>query len=193
DLTDYPADGGDDNDDDGSSDDDEDDEADDEEEDENEDGEEEEEEHPASADSILPPLVHRTTARISILVQALTPLWASVAMLRAAAPSTYILAPRSETPPSGTPPLLLITLPTSSPYLLLPSTSHRADILEVTLPPQKRLCIALGPRFKVSEGLSGPTARPTEGFKADYVFVATLDDEIRQDPEREIRYGITDT
>ncbi|GJZ43084.1 hypothetical protein Tco_0590339 [Tanacetum coccineum] len=31
---------------------------------------------------------------------------ASVAMIRAAAPSTYILASRSETPPSGTPPLL---------------------------------------------------------------------------------------
>nr|GEU98288.1 hypothetical protein [Tanacetum cinerariifolium] len=43
----------------------------------------------------------------------------SVAMLRAVAPSTYILAPRSETPPSGTPPLLLIPLPTSSPPLLL--------------------------------------------------------------------------
>nr|GEW51778.1 putative reverse transcriptase domain-containing protein [Tanacetum cinerariifolium] len=48
---------------------------------------------------------------------------ASVAMLRAAAPSTYILAPQSETPPSGTPPLLPIPLPTSSPPLLLPSMS----------------------------------------------------------------------
>nr|GFA63635.1 hypothetical protein [Tanacetum cinerariifolium] len=76
---------------------------------------------------------------------------ASVDMLRAAAPSTYILAPRSETPLLGTPPLLPIPLPTSSPPLLLPSTSHRADILEVTLPTRKRLCIALGPRFKVGE------------------------------------------
>ncbi|GKE67223.1 hypothetical protein Tco_1521384 [Tanacetum coccineum] len=30
---------------------------------------------------------------------------ASMAMMRDATPSTYILAPRSETPPSGTPPL----------------------------------------------------------------------------------------
>ncbi|GJT00745.1 hypothetical protein Tco_0821914 [Tanacetum coccineum] len=52
---------------------------------------------------------------------------ASVAMLRAAAPSTYILAPRSEAPPSETPPLLPIPLPTPSPPLLPPSTDRRAD------------------------------------------------------------------
>ncbi|GJW55585.1 hypothetical protein Tco_0099670 [Tanacetum coccineum] len=53
---------------------------------------------------------------------------ASVAMLRDATPSTYILAPRSEAPPSGTPLLLLpIPLPTPSPPLLPPSTDHRAD------------------------------------------------------------------
>nr|GEZ59252.1 hypothetical protein [Tanacetum cinerariifolium]GFA17117.1 hypothetical protein [Tanacetum cinerariifolium] len=69
--------------------------------------------------------------------------WASVAMLKAATPSTYILAPQSETPPLGTPPLLHIPLPTSLPPLLLPSTSHKADVLEVTLPPRKRLCISL--------------------------------------------------
>nr|GEV48929.1 putative reverse transcriptase domain-containing protein [Tanacetum cinerariifolium] len=273
DPTDYPTDGGDDDsDDDGSSDDDEDDDV---KEDENEyEDEEEEEEHPAPAD---PPPVHRTTARISIPVQAPTPFWseaeidrllsipspspsllspwsspltqipppslpvsphlpvsslplpasptyplgyraamiqlraetpstshppppivlqhtmASVAILRAAAPSTYILAPRSKTPPSGTPPLLPIPLPTSSPPLLLPSTSHSADVSVVTLPPQKRLCIALGLRFKVRESSSAPMAKPTRGFKADYGFVATLDDEIRRDPERDVGYGITNT
>nr|GEV06009.1 putative reverse transcriptase domain-containing protein [Tanacetum cinerariifolium] len=65
---------------------------------------------------------------------------ATMIRLRAEAPSTS--HPLS-TPPSGTPPLLPIPLPTSSPPLLLPSTSHRADVLEVTLPPQKTLCIAL--------------------------------------------------
>nr|GEY20102.1 hypothetical protein [Tanacetum cinerariifolium] len=110
---------------------------------------------------------------------------AYLAMLRAAGPSTYILASRSETPQSRTPPLLPIPLPTSSPPFLLPSTSHRADVLEVTLLPRKRLCIALGLRFKVSESSSAPTARPTEGFRADYGFVGTLDDEIRRDPKRE--------
>nr|GEU47056.1 hypothetical protein [Tanacetum cinerariifolium] len=109
---------------------------------------------------------------------------ASVAMLRAATPSTYILAPRLEIPPLETPPLLPIPLPTSSPPLILPSTSHRADVLEVTLPPRKRLCIPLGPRFKVGESLSAPIARPTGGFIVDYRFVGTLDDEIRRDPKR---------
>ncbi|GJY63133.1 putative reverse transcriptase domain-containing protein [Tanacetum coccineum] len=89
---------------------------------------------------------------------------ASMAMMRAAAPSTYILAPRSKTPPSGTPPLSPIPLPTSSPPLILPSTDCRADVLEVI---------------------------STEGFRADYGFVGTLDAEIRRDPDREIGYGIT--
>ncbi|GJY27019.1 hypothetical protein Tco_0401745 [Tanacetum coccineum] len=101
---------------------------------------------------------------------------ASVAMMRAAAPSTYILASRSETPP-----LLPIPLPTPLPPLPLPSTDHRTEMLEVCLPPRKRLCIALGPRYKVGESSSAPTARPSGGFRADYAFVAALDDEIRQD------------
>ncbi|GJZ71830.1 hypothetical protein Tco_0635681 [Tanacetum coccineum] len=125
-------------------------------------------------------------------------IWASMAMMRAAAPSTYILAPRSETPPSetppsGTPPLLPIHLPTPSPPMLLPFTVCRAGVSEVTLSPQKRLCIALGPRYEVSESSSTPTARPTGGFRVNYGFVATLDDEIRRDPERDVSYGITDT
>nr|GEV62961.1 hypothetical protein [Tanacetum cinerariifolium] len=108
---------------------------------------------------------------------------ASMAMLRDAAPSTSILAPRSKTPPSGTPPLLPIPLPVSSPPLLLPYTGHRADVPKVTLPPQKRLCIALGTRFEVGESSSALTARPIGGFRANYGFVGTLDDEIRQDTD----------
>ncbi|GJY63628.1 hypothetical protein Tco_0465088 [Tanacetum coccineum] len=85
-------------------------------------------------------------------------------MMRVAAPSTYILASRSETPPSGTPLLLPILLPIPSPPLLLPSTDRRADRPEVCLPPWKRLYIALGLRYK-----------------------------IRRDPERYVGYGITNT
>nr|GEW78648.1 hypothetical protein [Tanacetum cinerariifolium] len=201
--------------------------------DEEEDEDEEDEEHPAPANSIPPPPVHRATARISIPVQAPAPFLckkeverlltlptlppspltpyslpltqipspplpasptyllgykvemirlraespstshplpppivlphtrASMAIMRATAPSTYILAPRSETPPSGTPPLLPTPLPTSSLPLILPFTNYRADVLKVTLPPRKRLCIAL------------------------YA-------EIRHDPDREIGYRITD-
>ncbi|GKE63771.1 hypothetical protein Tco_1514138, partial [Tanacetum coccineum] len=218
------------------------------EEDEDEDEEEAEEEHPASADSVPPP-VHRVIARMSIRDQPPTPFWseaeidrllampspppsplspfptyplgyraamiwlraespstsyplplpspivlphtrAYVAMMRAAVPSTYILAPRSgilpsDTPPSGTPQLLPIPLPTPSPPLLLPSIACRAGVSEVTLPPRKRLCIALGPRYEVSKSSSAPTARPTRGFRANYGFVGTLNDEIRRDPERE--------
>nr|GEX74272.1 hypothetical protein [Tanacetum cinerariifolium]GEX93964.1 hypothetical protein [Tanacetum cinerariifolium] len=117
---------------------------------------------------------------------------ASMAIMRAATPSTYILAPRLETPLSGTPPVLPIPLRTSSPPLLLPSTNRRADVPEVTLPPWKRLCIAIEPRFEVEECLSAHTARPTGGFRADYSLVGTMDAEIRHCPDRDIGYKITD-
>ncbi|GKA90910.1 hypothetical protein Tco_0812780 [Tanacetum coccineum] len=90
------------------------------------------------------------------------------------------------------PTLLPISTPTSSPPLLLPSTNRREDRPEVTLPPRKRLGIALGPRYKVGES-SSAAARPTGGLRADYGFIATLDDEIMRDPERYVGYGITDT
>ncbi|GJW75982.1 hypothetical protein Tco_0137664 [Tanacetum coccineum] len=43
------------------------------------------------------------------------------------------------TPPSGTPPLITIPLPTPSPPLLLPSTDCRSGVSKVTLPPRKRV------------------------------------------------------
>ncbi|GJS63887.1 hypothetical protein Tco_0678451 [Tanacetum coccineum] len=81
----------------------------------------------------------------------------------------------ADTPPSGTlpsmtPPLLPIPLPTSSPPLHLLSTDRRADRPEVTLPPRKKLGIALGLRYKVGEC-----------------------SEIMRDLERDVGYGITDT
>nr|GEW12654.1 hypothetical protein [Tanacetum cinerariifolium] len=164
DPTDYPTDGGDDDDDESSDDDkdDDDDESSDDDKDddddaeEDEDGdEEEEEEHPALADSIPLPPVHRVTARLSIKEQPPTPVGSE---LRAKTPSASHPLP-SGTPPSGTPPLLPIPLLTPSPPLILPSTSHKADVPEA--------------------------ARPTRGFRVDYSFVATFDDEIRRDPERE--------
>ncbi|GJS45621.1 hypothetical protein Tco_0595742 [Tanacetum coccineum] len=168
-----------------SSDDDEDDDDDDVEED------EDKEEHPASADSVPPP-IHRILSPPLLVSSPLLPASptyplgyrAAMIRLRAKTPSTSHPLP-SSTPPSGTPPLLPIPLPTSSPPLLLPSTNCRAGVSMVTLPPRKRLCIALGLRFKVSESSSAPTYRPTRGFRADYRFVGTLDDEIRRDPKRE--------
>nr|GEW13636.1 putative reverse transcriptase domain-containing protein [Tanacetum cinerariifolium] len=167
--------------------------------------EEEDDEHQASADSVPPP-VHRVTARMSILSpplpisplpQPASPTYslgyrAAMIRLRAESPSTFHPLP-SCTPPSRTPPLVPIHVPTSSPAWLLPFTSHRADVPEVTLPPWKRLCIALGLTFEVNESSSAPTARPTEGFRANYGFVGTLDDDIRRDPKKKVGYRITDT
>ncbi|GKC88850.1 hypothetical protein Tco_1149499 [Tanacetum coccineum] len=201
DPSDYPAVGGDD-DDDESSDDDEDDDDDDVEEEEDE---EEEEEHPALVDSVSPliarllsipsppssplspwssplpqipspPLPVSSPVPVSPPPLPVSPTYplgyrATMIRLRAETPSTSYPLPLS-TSPSGTPLLLHIPLPTPSPPLLLPSIDCRA-------------CV-----FKSS---SAPTARPTGGFRADYGFVATLDDEIRRDPERDDGYGITYT
>ncbi|GKD67835.1 putative reverse transcriptase domain-containing protein, partial [Tanacetum coccineum] len=163
DPADYPTNGGDDDDDDDeSSDDDEDDDV-------EEDEDKEEEEHLALADSVPPP-VHRVTARMYVRAQtpislpsdteilspplpiSPPPLLASLTYplgykaimirLRAETPSTFHPLP-SSTLPLGTPPLLPISLPTPLPLLILPSTVCRAGVSEVTLPPQKRLCIAL--------------------------------------------------
>ncbi|GJT36598.1 hypothetical protein Tco_0927017 [Tanacetum coccineum] len=111
---------------------------------------------------------------------------ASMVLMRVAAPSTYILSPQSRTPPSGTPPILPIPLRTSSLALPLPSTDRRADVPEVVLPPQKRLCIAPGPRFKVKKCSSAAAAMSARGLRADYGFVGTLYAKIRHDPNREI-------
>nr|GEU88399.1 hypothetical protein [Tanacetum cinerariifolium] len=97
---------------------------------------------------------------------------ASMVMMRVAAPSTYILAPQSETPPSETPPS---RTPPLFPYHYL---HHH------------HLCFY--PLLTVEECSSAPIARPTGGFRVNYGFVGTLDAEIRRDPYREIGYEITD-
>ncbi|GKD24307.1 putative reverse transcriptase domain-containing protein [Tanacetum coccineum] len=135
--------------------------------DEDEDDDEEEEEHPASVDSVPPP-VYDVTARMSIREQPPTPFWSEAKSRYDSAesrdtiyfPSTTIEYTTIRKPHS----LHITPLPTSSPPLLLPSTVCRAGVSET----------------------SG-------GFRADYGFVATLDDEIRRDPERDVGYGITDT
>nr|GEU50634.1 copia protein [Tanacetum cinerariifolium] len=141
---------------------------------------EEDEEHPALADSVPPP-VHCVTARMSVRAQ--TPISLLSDVERAEAPST------SQLPPLETPPFLPIPLPTLSPPMLLPSLSHKADALVVTLLPRKRSCIALGPRFKVSKSSSALTARPAAGLRADYEFVVTLEDKVGRDLEREVEDG----
>ncbi|GJY55866.1 hypothetical protein Tco_0454981 [Tanacetum coccineum] len=169
-----------------------------------------------SAATPPPHPAYRVTARISIPAPVPTPVWsdaevarllhhhhhsphapppaspihslgyrAAMIRLRAEAASTSYSLPL--------PPLSPKPAPTSSPPLLLPFTNHREDRPEVTLPPQKRLGIALGPRYEVGESSSAAAARPTGGLRADYGFVATMDREIRRDLERDVGYGITDS
>ncbi|GJZ46554.1 hypothetical protein Tco_0594150 [Tanacetum coccineum] len=104
-------------------------------------------------------------------------------------PPPFILSP---TRPDAPPPMPT-SAPTSLPPLLLPSASRREDRPEVNLPPRKRLGIALGPRYEVGESSAAAAARPAGGLRADYGFVATMDREIRRDPERYVGYGITDS
>ncbi|GKF32281.1 hypothetical protein Tco_0102079, partial [Tanacetum coccineum] len=87
---------------------------------------------------------------------------------------------RPAAPSSGTPPLHLL------------STDHRQDRPEITLPPRKRLGIALGPVYEVKES-SSAAARPAGGFREDYGFLDTMDREIRHDLERDVGYRITDS
>ncbi|GJX91892.1 hypothetical protein Tco_0345218 [Tanacetum coccineum] len=81
----------------------------------------------------------------------------------------YDPAESPETPSTSHP----LPLPTSSPPLQLLSSDHKTDRPEITLPPQKRLGIDLGPR---TMGLSG----------------VTMDTEIRRQRAEEVGYGIRD-
>ncbi|GJZ57057.1 hypothetical protein Tco_0612551 [Tanacetum coccineum] len=101
---------------------------------------------------------------------------AAMIRLRGEAPSTSHSLPlpppiilshtRSDAPSSRTQPLLPIPLPTSSPPLHILSTDLRANRPKVTLPPWKRLGIALDLRYEVGESSSAPTARPPGGAPA---------------------------
>ncbi|GKF54775.1 hypothetical protein Tco_0165115, partial [Tanacetum coccineum] len=48
-------------------------------------------------------------------------------------------------------------------------------------------------REDIPESSSATAARLAGGLRADYGFVATMDREIRRDPERDVGYGITDS
>ncbi|GKF81010.1 hypothetical protein Tco_0239612, partial [Tanacetum coccineum] len=95
---------------------------------------------------------------------------------------------RAETPSTSHP----LSLPTLSPPLQLLSSDCRTDRPEITLPPQKRLGVDLGPRYEIGDGSSAVTARSTGGHRADYGFFGTMDIEIRQQRAEEVSYGIRD-
>ncbi|GJT67403.1 putative reverse transcriptase domain-containing protein [Tanacetum coccineum] len=104
-------------------------------------------------------------------------------------PPPFILSP---TRPDAPPPMPT-SAPTSFPPLSLPTDSHREGRPEVNLPPRMGLGLALGPGYEVGESSAAAAARPAGGFRADYGFVATMDRQIRRDPERYVGYGITDS
>ncbi|GJR95496.1 hypothetical protein Tco_0267670 [Tanacetum coccineum] len=95
---------------------------------------------------------------------------------------------RAETPSTSHP----LPLPTSSPPLQLLSSDHRTDRPEITLPPQKRLGIDLGPSYQIGESSAVAATRPIRGRRADYGFYGTMDTEIRRQRAEEVGYGIRD-
>nr|GEY91039.1 hypothetical protein [Tanacetum cinerariifolium] len=151
----------------------------------------------AATPPLHPP--YRITARISIPAPVHMPAWSDSKIVRLIAMSS--------------PPASLLSLcpirslgyraamirlrdeaaSSSSPPLQLPSASRREDRPEVTLPPRKKLGIALGPGYEIGESSSTAAARPAGGLRADYDFVVTMDREIMRDPEREAGYGITNS
>nr|GFC20040.1 hypothetical protein [Tanacetum cinerariifolium] len=175
DPVDYLVDGGDDGDDEEeSSEDEEDDEMD------VEADEEEEEEHPAPTDSVV---VALTAADQAPSAEETEPFKTDKSAATPPPQPAYRTTARISIP-------ALVPMPAWTDSEL-PSSSRMEDRPEVTLPPQKRLDIALGPRYEVGESSSAAAARPAGGFRLDYGFVATVDREIMHDPEREVGYGIT--
>nr|GEY78283.1 reverse transcriptase domain-containing protein [Tanacetum cinerariifolium] len=159
---DYPMDGGDDGDDDDS--DSSRDKADDKDEDE-EDKAEEEEEHFAPTDSVVV-IPTNELAAISL------PLEAEVERLLAMpTPSPSPLT--SLSPPSAgerlarcTAPAILPSPPLPPPLHMPPPIDRRDDILEIEMPPHKRLCLStLGSMYEVGES---STTRPIGGQRIDY-------------------------
>ncbi|GKE85027.1 hypothetical protein Tco_1558769, partial [Tanacetum coccineum] len=167
-----------------------------------------------SAATPPPHHAYRMTARISIPAPVPTPVWSdaeipSLPLPSIPSPSLPVSPPlpvSSPVPPGRiyfpftTITTILHTLLSFTSYLLplppplhLLSTDRREDRPDVTLPPRKRLGIALGPAYEVGESLSATAARPAGDLRADYGFVATMDREIRHDPERDVGYGITDS
>ncbi|GJU52752.1 hypothetical protein Tco_1226466 [Tanacetum coccineum] len=70
---------------------------------------------------------------------------------------------------------------------------HHTQIPVPTITTPHLLGIAIGPGYEVGESSATAAARPAGGLMADYGFVATMDRDIRRDPERYVGYGITDS
>nr|GFB47770.1 hypothetical protein [Tanacetum cinerariifolium] len=125
---------------------------------------------------------------MSIKEQPPTPMWFKAEIDRLLAipspPSLPLSLWSSPLPQILSPPLLVSPpLPVSSPPLPASPTyplGYRAAMIQLRAKiPSTSHPLPSGPRYEVDESSSAVTARPTRGFRADYGFIATLDDEIR--------------
>nr|GFB80320.1 hypothetical protein [Tanacetum cinerariifolium] len=89
--------------------------------------------------------------------------------------------------------ILPIPLPAASLPLQLLSSDRRADRLEVTLPPRKRMSIVHCLGYEAGESSVAAAARPIEGRRVEYGFVGFVEAEIRRRIAKDIGYGIRDT
>ncbi|GJZ10985.1 hypothetical protein Tco_0545744 [Tanacetum coccineum] len=175
DHTDYHADGGD-GDYEPFDDDDDDDDTDDEDEEpfEDKDDDYEEEEHLAPTDSSAIPITRLCRARKTIRLEPhmSASMEACIAEhaaaptppLHVASPPLPLLSPLTTSPTVAGEPLgyrsAAIRMRATSPPLLLPSTSHRTDILEVEIPPRKRACLTTPtPGLEIRDSLAAGAAK----------------------------------
>ncbi|GJV55928.1 hypothetical protein Tco_1456933 [Tanacetum coccineum] len=122
-----------------------------------------------SAATPPPHPAYRMTARITIPEPLPVPAWSDsevARLLAISSPPASPLSPWSSSPPQ-------IPFPLSPPPPVL------------TAPPPSPI------RYEVGESSAAAAARPAGGFRADYGFVATMDRQVRRDPERYVGYGIT--
>nr|GEW32918.1 hypothetical protein [Tanacetum cinerariifolium] len=151
-----------------------------------------EEEHPDLVDSFPPP-IHRVTARMSVRAQTPISLPSETEVARLLTIPTPPPTPLS--PLSSPLPLILSPLP-QIPSPPLPISSH----LPVSSPPLPARTPPLLPIPLPASSL--PLLLPSTDCRVDVRevtllpqkrFVGTLNNEIRQNPKREVGYGITDT
>ncbi|GJV94582.1 hypothetical protein Tco_1546159 [Tanacetum coccineum] len=153
-----------------------------------------------SAATPPPHPAYRVTARISIPAPVPTPVWSDAEVARLLAISTPPSSPLSPCPirPLGYRAAMIRlraeaastshSLPLPPPIIL----SHTRPAAPSSRTPPLHL-LSTDRREDKPESSSATAARPAGGLRADYGFVATMDREIRRDPERDVGYGITDS
>ncbi|GKB48323.1 hypothetical protein Tco_0899076 [Tanacetum coccineum] len=132
---------------------------------------------------LKPPMSASMEARIAEHDAAPTP------PLPVASPPSPLPSPLTTSPTDARAPLgyraVGIRMRAASPPLLLLSNSHRTDILEDEMSPQKRSCLTTPtPRLKIGESSAASATRQPG---------TTLEADLRRDRVMETGYGITDT